>query len=283
MFRRMPMAGDALSHGENTMSDPFIPRVGGILSTDIAVPEHNREVGFYSRVLTTGAKPLWREDLMNNRGMPVIGLGERIPEYEGLPLQWMPHIQVEDVAASAARALELGGKEIMHGKDESGASLWAAFFDPSGAAFGIMPVVKPEQMPKPDSAASDDPEAAVGSIAWVDLTVADASALRDFYCEVVGWSAEEVGMGDPSDRYADYNMICGDGKPAAGICHARGVNVGVPPVWMHYLPVGDLAESVRRVEAEGGEVVKATRGADGELEVAVIKDPVGVCIALAAC
>jgi len=263
-----------------TMSDPFVPRAGGILSADIAVPEHEREVRFYSRVLTTGEKPLWREDLMNNRGMPIIGLGQRIPEYEGLPLQWMPHIQVEDVAASAARALELGGKEIMHGKDESGASLWAAFFDPSGAAFGIMPVVKPEQMTKPD--ASSDLDAPVGCIAWVDLTVADASAIRDFYCKVVGWSAEDVAMGDPSDRYADYNMVCGDGNAAAGICHARGVNVGVPAVWMHYLPVGDLEESVRRVEDEGGEVVKTTSGSDGKLEVAVVKDPVGVCFALAA-
>ena len=59
------------------MSDPLVPRVGGILSADIAVPEHESEMRFYSRVLSTGEKPLWREDLMNNRGMPIIGLGAR--------------------------------------------------------------------------------------------------------------------------------------------------------------------------------------------------------------
>ena len=37
------------------MSDPTVPRVGGIQSGDIAVPEHERETRFYSRVLTTGA------------------------------------------------------------------------------------------------------------------------------------------------------------------------------------------------------------------------------------
>ena len=52
------------------MRNPFVPCVGGILSADIAVPEHEREVLFYSRVLTTGETSLWREDLMNNRGMP---------------------------------------------------------------------------------------------------------------------------------------------------------------------------------------------------------------------
>lgn len=45
-----------------------------------------------------------------------------------------------------------------------------------------------------------------------------------------------------SKRYADFNMLGDDGEPAAGVCHARGVNVGLPPVWMIYLPVGDLAE-----------------------------------------
>ena len=86
------------------MSDPFVPRVGGILSADIAVPEHEREVRIYSRVLSTGESPLWREDLMNNLGMPIIGLGARSAEYAHLPLQWMPHIQFAEVAASPERA-----------------------------------------------------------------------------------------------------------------------------------------------------------------------------------
>lgn len=48
------------------MSDLFVPQVGAVFSADIAVPEHARELRFYSRVLTTGDQPLWREDLMNN-------------------------------------------------------------------------------------------------------------------------------------------------------------------------------------------------------------------------
>ena len=65
--------------------NPFAPGVGGVVSADIAVPEHEREVSFYSSVLTTGEDPLWRDDLMNNQGMPIIGLGLRTPEYEVLP------------------------------------------------------------------------------------------------------------------------------------------------------------------------------------------------------
>jgi hypothetical protein len=257
------------------MNDPFVPRVGGILSADIAVPEHEREVRFYSRVLTTGENPLWREDLMNNLGAPVIGLGPTSAEYAHLPLQWMPHIQVADIAASVKRALELGGKELMHGKDDGGKSQWAVLLDPNGAAFGLIPVVPAEAIPPTDGAA-----ARVGHIAWLDLTVSDASATRDFYSQVIGWSVQDAEMEDEGERYADYNMLGDDGAPAAGVCHARGVNLELPPVWLIYLSVGDLAESLRRVSEEGGKIIKAIRGTDGEYASAVVQDPVGAHLAL---
>ena len=263
------------------MNDLFVPRVGGILSADIAVPEHESEVRFYSSVLTTGESPLWQEDLMNNLGMPIIGLGERSAEYADLPLQWMPHIQVADLAASVERALDLGGSELMHGKDDSGESLWAVLSDPNGAAFGIIPVLPAEAFNSTDGNEASHAAASVGSIAWLDVTIADASATRDFYREVVGWSAQDVAMEDAGERYADYNMLADDGNPVAGICHARGANLGLPPVWMIYLPVGDLAESLRRVREGGGEVIKATQGKDGEYVYAVIQDPVGAVLALA--
>ena len=93
-------------------------------------------------------------------------------------------------------------------------------------------------------------------------------------------SSDLVEMEDASERYADYNMLGDDGHPAAGICHARGVNQGLPPVWILYLPVGDLAESLRRVRAGGGKLIKETTEADGGYAYAVVQDPVGACLAL---
>jgi len=262
------------------MSDPYVPRVGGILSADIAVPEHERELRFYSRVLSTGENPLWREDLMNDLGMPIIGLGARSAEYAHLPLQWMPHIQVSNVAASVERALDLGGSELMHAKDNDGTSQWAVLLDPNGAAFGIIPVVSAEAMPPTEDVAARDAAARVGCISWLDLTVSNAAATRDFYRRVIDWSVQDVEMEDASERYEDYNMVGDDGNPAAGVYHARGVNLGLPPIWIIYLPVGDLAESLRRVPEEGGKIVKTTRGTDGEYASVVVQDPVGACLAL---
>ena len=208
---------------------------------------------------------------MNNLGIPIIGLGARSAEYAHLPLQWMPHIQVADVASSVQRALDLGGSELMHAKDDDGKSQWAVLLDPNGAAFGIIPLVPPEAIPP----ASRDTAAPVGRIAWLDLTVSDASATRDFYCQVVGWSVQNVELEDGREHYADYTMLDDAGNPAAGVCHARGVNLGLPPVWMIYLPVADLAESLRRVQEEGGKVVKVMQGEDGAYVYATVQDPVG--------
>lgn len=260
------------------MKTPNAASVGAAFSADIAVPEHARELQFYSRVLTTGESPFWRDDLMNADGTPIIGLGERIPEYSDLPLQWMPHIRVEDVAASATGAVALGGRELRHHRNEAGESQWAVFVDPSGAAFGIVPAPAPPSM---EAVRDEVPSDSVGRIAWFDLTVPEAPGILEFYRAVVGWSVEEVELEDEAGRYTDYLLSTPDGTAVAGICHARGVNRAVPPVWLLYLPVGDLDESLERVIEGGGKVLERRTGADCSDVSAVIRDPVGAYLALA--
>lgn len=247
------------------MGSESVSGVGGVLSADIAVPRHDEELAFYARVLTTGRAPLWRDDLTNNHGTPVIGLGPRAPEYEHLPLQWMPHVQVADVAASAARAVECGGTELMHGGDEDGRSQWAVLVDPMGAAFGVIPVVGAEV-----EAAYASADA--GGIRSLTLVVPDAASTCEFYERVVGWSSVATGI-DGAIR-----MHRPDGSPAAEICQQRGATADVPPVWLLGLPVDDLGESLRQARAGGGEVIEGSVDAGR----AVIRDPVGVHLALQA-
>lgn len=115
----------------------------------------------------------------------------------------------------------------------------------------------------------------LGSVGWLDLTVDDAATVRDFYREVAGWTAQEVAMGD----YADYAMARADGTSVAGICWRRGGNAGVPPVWLVYIIVDDLAAATEKVVALGGEVLAPPRSA-GPGSFAVIRDPGGAVAAL---
>ncbi len=116
----------------------------------------------------------------------------------------------------------------------------------------------------------------IGTVAWHDLTVADARKLRDFYAEVVGWKPERVDM----TGYADYNMVAPvTGHAAAAVCQARGVNASLPPQWLMYVVVENLEASLERCVRRGGAVIDGPRGM-GEQRFAVIRDPAGAHIAL---
>jgi uncharacterized protein len=123
----------------------------------------------------------------------------------------------------------------------------------------------------------DQNELGIGKIGWVDLTVADAGSVRDFYQAVAGWTPAPLSMGD----YDDYCMMPpGASDPAAGICHARGDNAAQPPVWMIYITVADLDASVRECEARGGKLLRPIRGIGDYGRFCVIQDPAGAIAAL---
>ena len=113
-----------------------------------------------------------------------------------------------------------------------------------------------------------------GTISWQDLTVADAEGLRDFYAAVVGWEPESLNMG----AYADFVMNA-DGGGVAGICHARGTNADIPPVWMIYITVEDLEHSLEECQRRGGTLLSPPRSYGGG-RYCIIKDPAGAVCAL---
>ncbi|MEO8076770.1 MAG: VOC family protein, partial [Acidobacteriota bacterium] len=108
-----------------------------------------------------------------------------------------------------------------------------------------------------------------GTIAWRDLTVPDAEAVRDFYSRVVGWQAAPVEVQD----YSDFIMMPpGSADPAAGICHARGVNADIPAQWLLYIVVDDLDRSAASCVELGGALVAGPRPLSGG-RFCVIRDP----------
>ena len=116
----------------------------------------------------------------------------------------------------------------------------------------------------------------IGEIAWTDLTVQDADRLRDFYRKVVGWKVEPVRMGG----YNDYGMFPpGKKRMAAGVCHARGVNAALPPVWLVYIVVRNLRRSLAACLRTGGSVIAPPRPM-GKGSMCVIADPSGAISAL---
>ncbi len=121
-----------------------------------------------------------------------------------------------------------------------------------------------------------DPKNQVGKILWQDLTVDDAESIKNFYAKVVGWQSDPHNMGD----YHDFNINApGDGTTVAGICHARGSNANIPPLWLIYVGVEDVKASANACLEMGGKVLDGPRSM-GNNEFCVIQDPAGAVMGL---
>lgn len=111
----------------------------------------------------------------------------------------------------------------------------------------------------------------VGKIGWIDMSTEDAPRVRDFYKAVVGWTTDEVDMGE----YSDFVMkMPGSGDGVAGVCHARGSNADLPSGWLIYIVVADVTESAAACTANGGKIIVEPRGLAGG-QFCVIADPGG--------
>lgn len=114
-----------------------------------------------------------------------------------------------------------------------------------------------------------------GGIGWMDLTVGDASVVRDFYARVAGWQAVDV----PLEEHIDYTMVMND-EAVGGICNAPGVNAALPGAWLIYINVSDLDAAISQARELGGELIDGPRGEPGEPRFAVLRDPGGAAFAL---
>ncbi|AOW78241.1 glyoxalase [Colwellia sp. PAMC 20917] len=116
----------------------------------------------------------------------------------------------------------------------------------------------------------------IGEMAWLDLTVDNATEVKDFYQRVIGWQVENVAMGD----HNDYVMKSPDsGEAISGICHAKGVNASMPATWLPYFLVKDINDAVANVIELGGELLTEIKQVGKDKHV-VIKDPAGAVCSL---
>ncbi|HMC61111.1 MAG TPA: VOC family protein [Candidatus Solibacter sp.] len=63
-------------------------------------------------------------------------------------------------------------------------------------------------------------------------------------------------------------------------CHGRGENAGLPPVWLVYITVGDLDESIARCQSLGGKMLRPPQRLGPKARFCVIQDPAGAAAAL---
>jgi predicted enzyme related to lactoylglutathione lyase len=138
----------------------------------------------------------------------------------------------------------------------------------------------------------------VGGMGWMDLTVANAVEVKEFYQAVLGWECEAMAMENEGEHYNDYvmssvveskekqsnaNNVSSDTRQedklvdesfVTGICHAKGSNAEMPAAWLPYFLVADLDVGITRVKEKGGKLLSQIR-LMGDDRCVVIEDPAG--------
>jgi predicted enzyme related to lactoylglutathione lyase len=114
-----------------------------------------------------------------------------------------------------------------------------------------------------------------GRIGWIDLTVANAEATRDFYARVAGWRFEPMQLEDRTD----FTMFAAD-EVIGGICNAVGELAGLPAAWLLYINVPDLDAALQSVADNGGSLIAGPKGGAGAGRYAIVRDPGGAAVGL---
>lgn len=113
-------------------------------------------------------------------------------------------------------------------------------------------------------------------MSWIDVAAGDPDRIREFYTEVVGWSAN--GGADSAPPAEPGFGPEGDGPPEPGF-YPHGIDAGLPPRWLVYITVDDVDWSAARCVQLGGEVVVNPRRV-GVGRFCVIRDPAGAVCSL---
>jgi predicted enzyme related to lactoylglutathione lyase len=125
------------------MSEPETPPVGSIVWRDLTLEEAENVRDFYASVVGWKVKAHDMGDYedyemrMPGTGETVAGICHARGANDDLPPQWLVYVQVEDVEASAARCLELGGR-VLDGPRAMGGQLFCCIEDPEGAVLGLV-------------------------------------------------------------------------------------------------------------------------------------------------
>ena len=111
-----------------------------------------------------------------------------------------------------------------------------------------------------------------GKVWWNELGTRDVQGSKAFYGSVIGWTFEEMDMGDGNM----YNVCLHAQGPAGGIFKMEGAQFdGVPQHWMVYFAVDDVDATCETVKAHSGSIHQAPFDVAGVGRIALASDPSG--------
>ncbi len=244
-----------------------IYRPGAIVWRETMTTSLERTTAFYTDLFDWKTKdvdmgPMGVYRLFQVGEKNVAGAMELGADMKGVPSSWVQYISVPDVDAAATRVAANGGVVLFGPRDIPNVGRFVMITDPQGAAVALYKDIKGDTAPARPPAG--------GTFCWDSLNTTDKAEACAFYAAVVGYK-----IGDFHGRVT-LEM---DG-PVGGVADVGQTPTGVPPHWLSYVLVKDLAESRERAQSLGAELMMGEFTVPETGKVSVIQDPAGAHLAL---
>lgn len=229
----------------------------GIITTDV-----DATLAFFPEVLGWSVQRTTMDGdevvMLANAERPIAHV--RSPQMEGEPSWWNNYLRVEDVDA-AVEAVEAQGGKVLVPPTDIVPGRFATVTTPSGAAFTLFHEASEED--------STDAPSSEGFVHWIDLHSTDIEADLAFLKSALGFATQTMDMPN-----GPYHILDPEGAARAGAM--KGAHPEAPSMWMSWVAVGNVDETLERVSRHGGKVVGPAWEAPGVGRMAIAADPAGV-------
>jgi predicted enzyme related to lactoylglutathione lyase len=196
---------------------------------------------------------------------------EGMEHLEGVPAHWLSYIYAEDVDATAAKAVELGGTLTAEPMDVPGVCRMAVVRDPQGATFGLFQPAGHPGMARHGLQP--------GGFSWFDLMTTDVEAAKAFYGGLFGWTAETNPMAD-GNEYTSWKR--GE-QGFGGMMQMEGEEwAGIPSHWLPYVTVSDVDAALAAASEHGGQVHVPATDIPEVGRFSMVADPGGAMLSIIA-
>lgn len=249
---------------------------GKFIWADLFTPDQAAASRFYTSLFGWKAATLSRQSssgaarsyiVLSNEGRPVAGIALRPEKMRNAARgRWVGYVSVRDVPQALAAATAGGGRILFPAKSVPQRGTQAIFIDPDGAELGVM------------HSSSGDPGEFTpdpGDWTWSELFARDPAKAGQYYRSVAGY---ELIPDERPGRAGAFVLVSG------GFSRASVASVpdrpNARPVWLLFVRVANVKDTVARVAALGGRVLVAPSGELVQHWKAIIEDPTGAVVGI---
>ena len=249
------------------------PKVGSFCWLELGTTDRSAAKHFYSNLFGWTAEDLpmgpdMAYTMFRIGGNDVSGAYQLMKEQldAHVPPHWMPYVKVESADASAAKAVKLGGQQIVAPSDIPNVGRFALIQDPTGAHISIF---------QPGQHRGMTVFGGVGALCWADLNTNNPEKASKFYADWLGWTYETG-----KDGYRHIINGASKDEMIGGIPPQMHAPPGTPPHWMSYFHAADCKATAAKAAQLGASTIMPADVMADVGTIAVLSDPRGAVFAL---